>query len=425
MQFDNVMLIASAEVIAVLLIFCGILFYQNRALRKRIAKFKGRMEQLVVELRAAKKVPSPTPQAAEPEPPQNKFKDHLNDQLSLTKEHHASLKSSQDIVLDLSPETELPQRAAALRYAMLLAEKEAWANVEEGQPPKWEVLKFKYEQIFSFYEDYLPEPEAGSNDEAEALHQELLNAKKRINNLEKFKALFFDLEEKWEASKQTAQTHYDNLSQMAEKVDDRDAFETALNNYHSAYGDVSKLIEGGVEGTDILGGPDAAPDQKTAGELRHLRAVAADQHRIITGLQEKLKNAKNEEDREQIVNNLQEELDKQQRFVQESETCIQLMEDELKATNKELTQLKDRLKTLPSLKTQLQEAKEQRDAYELKMYALTSENRKLKKQAKEDSSASAITVDVGETSKLKKELTELETRYASLEEKYLDLKIQQ
>src|SRR5690606_3632484 len=113
---------------------------------------------------------------------------------------------------------------------------------------------------------------------------------------------------------------------------------------------------------------------------------AADQHKLITELQAKLKNAQTDEARNEIIESLKDELNKQARFVQESETFIQFMEEELRSSNKQISQLKDRLKTLPSLKTQLQEAKEQRDAYELKMYSLTSENRKLTKRLKDDPS---------------------------------------
>lgn len=418
MQLDNLALIATAEALAAFLLFSLLLLYQNRRLKKLIQKLQERMEQLVAELKAAKL------QAQKPKPsaPAEHFKDKLNQQIQLTKEHHASLGSEQDIVLDLAPDTPMPLRAAALRYTVLLAEKEAWANTEEGEPPRWEVLRDKYEQVFNFYEDFVPPSGEGATaEEVEALNQELKTAKKRINNLEKFKALYFDLEEKWEASKKNAQTHYDSLSEMASKVEDPEAFENALSSYHAAFNDVAALIEQGI------GDPSAQVEshlsEQNAGELRHLRAVAADQHRIITQLQEQLNAASTDEERNSLVDGLKDELSKQQRFIQESETCIQLMEDELNNANKEISQLKDRLKTLPSLKSQLQEARSKSDQYEMKVYALTSENRKLLKKMKEEGSSS--NVDHEEMDKLKRELTDLEDRYANLEEKYLDLKLQQ
>ncbi|MFL0802135.1 MAG: hypothetical protein K6L81_00330 [Agarilytica sp.] len=427
MQLDNIALIAAAEVAAVLLIFCIILLYQNRSLRNLIKKLQGRMTELVGDLKTAKSSPPP-PEAAADTPLAlcKSFLDHVGDQIEITRDHHKSLSPDRDIVLDLAPDTDLPRRAAALRYAMLLAEKEALLSVIESEDEEinWSLIRGKYQQIFDFYEDYTPEAEeVADHADIEALNQELTNAKKRINNLEKFKALYFDLEEQWEESKNKAQEHYNDLSAMASEVENGDKFESALEGYHASYGNIDKMIQQGVGDPETIIETVKVTDAETAGELRHLRMVAADQHKIITELEEKLKGANSDEERNQIMEGLKGELDKQKRFIQESETCIQLMEDELNNAHKELDQLKGRLKALPSLKTQMQEMRKQKDEYELKVYALTSENRKLTKKLKEDKSS--IPVDNGDAAKLKKEVADLETRYANLEEKYLDLKLKQ
>lgn len=431
MQMDNIPLIAAIEVALVLLVLSLILFAQNRSLRKLVKKLKARMEQLVEELQAARRAPPQAPQqapaAVKPEKTATPktFLAYVNEQLELTREQHASLQPDRDIVLDLAPDTELPRRAAALRYAVFLAEKESITAGELiGDDFDWSIMRKKYQQIFDFYEDYTPEPEqVADHAELETLATELQNAKKRINNLEKFKALYFDLEEMWEDSKQQAKTHYDDLSAMASELQDKDKFEQALESYHSAYNSISKIIENGVGDPNAIVDIEKITDEETAGELRHLRIVAADQHKLINELQNKIKNADTQEERNVIVESLKGELDKQKRFMQESETCVQLMEDELKNAHKELDQLKGRLKTLPSIKSQMQEMRKQKDEYELKVYSLTSENRKLIKKLKDEKNS--ISVDDGQAAKLKKELTELETRYANLEEKYLDMKLNQ
>ncbi|MFL0808835.1 MAG: hypothetical protein K6L76_00330 [Agarilytica sp.] len=430
MPFDNIALIAAAEIALVLLVVCLFLFIQNRSQKRVIKKLQDRMLELVEDLKSAKSSAPQEPQEEEPESHADvckTFLDQINDQIEITREHHTSLEPDRDIVLDLAPDTELPRRAAALRYAMLLAEKEAVMaaiEFEDDTAFDWSKIRGKYQQIFDFYEDYMPEPEEVSNHEdLDALNQELLSTKKRINNLEKFKALYFDLEEKWEASKQEAQVHFNDLSEMASQVEDSDRFESSLKNYHEAYTSIDGMIQDGVAAPETIIETVKITDEKTAGELRHLRIMTADQHKIITELEEKLKGATTDEDRNEIVDGLKTELEKQKRFMQESDTCIQLMEDELQNTHKELDQLKGRLKALPSLKTQMSEIRKQKDEFELKVYALTSENRKLNKKLKEESSASPMVVDSGEAKKLKKDLTDLEERYANLEEKYLDLKI--
>ncbi|PCK10048.1 MAG: hypothetical protein COA42_00150 [Alteromonadaceae bacterium] len=438
MQINSFAFIIAAEVAVVFLLLSVVLALQNRNLKNIIKKLQARMQEIVGDLKVLQ---NNTQTTQEPTPPSvsevsapddtassevRSYLDQISEQIQKTRDQHKRLGSDRDIVLDLAPDSELPRRAAALRYAMLLAEKEALTNTEDGEP-KWELLKFKYEQIFSFYEDYTTEPENGaSQEELDMLAEELTNAKKRISNLEKFKALYFDLEEKWAESKTEAQTHYDNLSQMASKIEDTDdseAFEGALMDYHAAYSDVNQMIESGIESSNIVEG--GKLNDATSGELKHLRSVAADQHRIISELQNKLKlaAASDNDISANLIDNLKTELNKQQRFIQESETCIQLMEDELRSANKEGEQLRSRLKALPAMKTQLKELGNQKDEFELKVYAITSENRKLLKKLKEERSAAPV--DDGRSTKLKRELIDFEARYAALEEKYLDLKIQQ
>jgi len=49
----------------------------------------------------------------------------IEQQIETTRDHHKTLKSGQDIVLDIAPEAPLAHRTPALRHAMLLAEKNA------------------------------------------------------------------------------------------------------------------------------------------------------------------------------------------------------------------------------------------------------------------------------------------------------------
>ena len=423
MNLSNLILIASLEVAAVLLIVCILLTIRNSSLKKLVNKMQARMEQLVKELRTRKQDSAPPPPP--PQEPAPSYDDLINAQIQNTKDHHTSLGSEQDIVLDLAPDIPMPLRATALRHAILIAEKEALA-LSDGDEPDWSVIRTKYEQIFSFFEDFSePSPEntdQGVNpEELEALEKDLENARKRISNLEKFKKLYFEMEEAWEASKKEAKTHYDNLSEMASQVDDTVAFESALENYQSSYGKFNNLFQDtSAATTEII----TVSDPGAASEIQHLRTVAADQHRIISELQAQLEKAQSAEEKTELIDNLKEELNKQARFVQESETCIQLMEDELNSANKEMDILRSRLKALPSLKEQLKDVTSQKDSFELKVYALTSEKRKLEKQLKENK-GSISSGSSEDTTKLKKSLADMETRYAELEEKYLDLKLQQ
>lgn len=413
MHANSLYLIAAAEIAGLLLLVCVFLVFQNRSLRRVVRKLQERMEQLVQDLKLARAARREKPQESGPS-----YKQMLDKQLEQIRDHHQSLGNEQDIVLDIDPETPLPRRVAALRYAILLTEKEA-ASANPHASANWKMLERKYEQLFRFNQDYSGK-DSSAEGELDALREELTAAKKRINNLERFKALYFDLEEKWQDSKHEAKSHFDSLTQLTASADNADEIEAALHAYHNSYGDLGRMIEAGVDGATIISG---TQKDETAGELRHLRAVAADQHKIITELQRKLREASTAEAREEVVTELQGQLQKQIRFVQESETCIQLLEDELTNANKELEQLRGRLNQLPQVKTELKLLRDQNDDYELQMYALKSENRRL--TSKMQQLASAPPPDDNENRQLKKALMEMESRYAELEEKFLDLKLQQ
>lgn len=429
---ENIAVIISIEVAAILLIICAFLLYQNHSLRRLIKKLQDRMKELVDDL---KNTYDKHKQASE-EQNSRSFIYYINDELLKTKKYHAKLDSDRDITLDLSPDTALPRRAAALRYAVLLAEKEAILNTpDHEEPPDWLSIGKKYQQIFSFYEDYAP-PTEENTENVDALNQELENAKKRIENLTRFKTLYFELEEKWKTSKDEAQHHYNNLSNMMSGIEGGAEIEDTLNSYHNAYNEIETIINRDIGSTTTVVEKVHVRDGQALGELRQLRVVAADQHQLIGELQAKLTATDSQEERTQIITSLENELEKQKRFMQEADTCIQLMEDELDNAQQEVDDLRRRLSKLPDIQNQIHESEKLNEIYKHKVNTLTSENKKLTQQLEQQSMAAKTRQDQvansvstsgndEETSKIKKELQELETRYANLEEKFLDLKMSQ
>jgi len=409
MEPSRLLLIISAEAVVILIAVTVFLIFQNRNLRRLVNQLKQKAQKLLSQLKQPSAGPQHSAQA-------KGYLDFVEQQIDATISHHESLNSTRNIVLDIDSESPLPHRTAALRHAILTAEKDAFATDDK---PDWRSLRSRYEQIFSFMEE---ESSEGSSDAGPAMAQlkeELENAKSRVNNLEKFKQLYFDLEAKWESSKAQAQEHFDNISSMASDLDDTGKLNTALNDYHSSYNEIEKIIDRGS--ADII--EVAGKDYNSLAEIEHLRSVAADQHRIIEGLQDRLRNASSEEERTQIVQGLQDELNKQMRFVQESETCIQLLEDELSVALKDVEILKTKLNHMPQIKSDLVDMRNRFDQMELKYHSAVSDNRKLQKQLKENKSSS-IGADSAEVSKLKQEINDMAKRYNELEEKFLDLKLQ-
>lgn len=413
MGTSNLILIFAAEVIALSLFAIAILVLKNRKLKNLISKMQKRLDEMVKQLR--QKRPAPTEPAPQPatNAPSESYQDHLDTQLELTKDYHYDLGSRQDISLDLDPDSPLQRRTAALRNAFLVAEK---ASVVEDQPVDWDLLATKYQQILAYNEDYAPQVEQSTED-LTLLEEELEQAKKRINNLERFKTLYFELEEKWESAKSKANEHYAELKNLASSSDQSEGLETLIENYHLSYQSIDTIIEQGLS-TDIEVGPSSATH---IAEIQKLRDVAADQHRIITELQEKLASAHSIEEKSEVVEGLQTELQKQARFLQESETCIKLMEDELNHANDQIDMLKSRAVMVPQLKAALKELQSNADRRDQIVDSLKTENRRLAKKLQLAQEAPPESND--EARKLRAELTNLQSKYNDLEEKFLNLKL--
>lgn len=436
MNSSNLLLIVFAELAALLLVVSIFLGVQNHSLRRLVAQLKdkaqgilGELKQAKLEAKAAQK--ALTEQAAVDDTPPPNYLELLEEQIELTRTHHSSLNSGQDIVLDIAPESPLVHRTPALRHAMLLAEKNALAQIQNGEAPDWDELAKRYETIFNFYEDFQGAentPEAGADSaELEAVQTELENAKKRVSNLEKFKQLYFDLEEKWQNSKAEAQTHFENLTSITSNLENGEEVQNALQDYHQSYNDFSTMLEQGIEaGTTVADAENKSDALDAALEIKKLRAVASDQHKIIEGLQKQLMSAKTEDERHNVVVDLQGELQKQMRFVQESETCIQLLEDELNTAHSDIEVLKAKVNQLPEVKADYIDLRRQYDEMETKYHLHISENRKLQKKLQAASSSSTDnSASAAEAARLRKELAEASSKYNELEEKYLDLKMNQ
>lgn len=413
MGTTNFILILSAEVIALCLFVIAVLLLKNRKLQRLMGKLQKRMEELLSQVRTTKQPAQPPPPP--PPPPPISYSERLDGQLELTKDYHYNLGTRQDIALDLDPDAPLPRRTAALRYAFLIAEKEASAD---EAAINWDFLATRYQQILAFNEDYSPEDNSHLTADLEQVREDLVQAKKRINNLERFKSLYFDLEEKWDKCKTQANETYTELKSFAEKSEQKEDLEKLLESYHNSYEGLGELIiQGTNEGLNAdLNNPDAHLT-----ELRRLRTVAADQHKIISELQEKLSTSNSLEEKTEIVQGLQTELQKQARFLQESETCIQLMEDELANANQEIETLRSRAMQAAQLKQVVKELQSSADTREQIVDSLKQENRRLAKKIK--LTQEAPPEDNQEVRGLRKELSSMQSKYNDLEEKFLNLKL--
>ncbi|MEY4588917.1 MAG: hypothetical protein RL497_993 [Pseudomonadota bacterium] len=401
----NFLLVLALEAFGLALVAVVVLLFQNRKMRSLLNKLQGRMHELVDDFKKNREEQLKKPTARE-----ETYLHYINQHIELTKKHHFSFRGGQDIMLDLDPEAPLPRRIAALRHAILIAEKESHSQILNKT--NWDLLSARYQQLLDYNKTYDNTP-ANNNGDIDQLKEELETNRKRIANLEKFKSLYFDLEKNWQESKGKANQYYDEMSNLITQGNRPEELAPILQNYHTAYSSFNDQIEAGIETAPIK------YDEQSHKELLRLRNVTVDQLRTINELQAKLTTASNDEQREAIVKELLGELQKQERYMRESETCIKLMEEELRNANKEIEQLRVRSAQSGQFRARVKELQSAEEANQHIIQSLKQDNRRLMQKLK-----NIAPEDNNETRTLRRELTATKAKYAELEERYLDLKLQ-
>ena len=168
----NLLFFIAVQLAVVLLIICGFLIYYMGRQRGLIKK----LEEKIIDLRESLSVSRADVKSAQQELSSQQqtmtkdFVEYLDDEIDITVEYHQQLNPTQDIVLDIALDSPLERQATALRYAFLIAEKEARYAGEEGVS-SWQVLQTKLQQIVQFYESAAAAVLESDNDELDKLEQ--------------------------------------------------------------------------------------------------------------------------------------------------------------------------------------------------------------------------------------------------------------
>ena len=428
MQVSHTLIIVAAEVYIALLVCALIFFLHARKLKALIRRQQEKLVELLRERKEIQDKPAAVPETVTS--PTQSYKSFLNEELENTAAQFSTLSPDADISAEQPLDSPLFQRILALRYAFLRAE-ELGTTEPMGTEDYWSI----FQQALA---PFLPQPVSSDNNEE--LLAELETSKKRIENLEKFKRLFFDMENQWTDAKNNAANYYAQLMAMSEGVSDREAFTTTLQHYNNVYDNIHETVIQHTQNPDSVISTKTInitrQDPRAADEIIKLRNVAADQHRIINTLQRKLEEAVSPEEKEVVIQELQQQLQRQIRFVQESETCVQLLEEELHKAQEELaaaertieekmTLSEENLRMKNALHDFTMESKDMvTNITELENEndALKQNIRQIQKDSSESTAAPAPEVQL-ELKQIKNEFSNLKQQYAELEEKYLDLKL--
>lgn len=420
MQLSNYTVLVLLEIFLVLIATGTLLAIYAYNQRKLIRRQQERLKLLISEL---KRLKLPTVEITG-----NTYKTHVSSQIVATRNRYIGLFPDGDINLEQPTENAPTNQALALRHQFLLIEEIA---INKGDGPlriNWQAFEDSLDRLL------------GKIPNNDALAELAIN-KKEIANLEKFRQLFFEMEEHWQEAQQEAQSYYLQLQALAKDANDSDQFSQVLERYNNVYRGIDNDFNTGrttfanqahhigeqkiIEVTKI--------DLRSAEEIIKLRNVAADQHRIINQLQKRLAQAITAEEKEAVIGELEQQLQRQVRFVQESETCIKLLEDELSTATEKTNKQQLRLNLLADTEQENQRIKETLQNFVLESKALMSdllsaenENKKLQEELKQLQSQLESNPTDKQGNDLKDahlDLLALKNQYADLEAKYLKIKL--
>jgi hypothetical protein len=365
MPESPIVLLVIAEVAVALLLLCVFLLLHVRSLRQLVAA----LEEKIISVRDTLKTTRQDFKAVRQrlfereQNPSLSYGEQIDAQIDATRNYHLSLDPDRDIVLDIEPDTTMERQAAALRHAFLIAEKEA-ALASENEEIDWGILHGKLAQIIQFYQqgaaaaqplqaidlDNLDElsPQT-DNGELETLREQLATQSRQVANLEKFKKLFFDTEEKWRSATTLADQYRQQLLARTQEIGDT-GIDELLTQYTNAYGNFGAELadeRGHARGAGHVIEIDA--ERPSVGravianqeEMLRLRNMAIDQHRMIVSLRQQLDNANSLEEKDAALAELHKQLERHERFLKESDICAKQVEAELERTlmrNHELEQ---------------------------------------------------------------------------------------
>lgn len=413
MQVPTLVLVVAIEIYLALLIATFALLYFSFKQKKLIKRQQSKLKELIDTVK----------NTLSPElPPAKTYKQFIYEQLDITRDRFGFLAPRSDIAGIQPLDVPINQRIVALRYAFLRAE-ELGTTTVQGSEGYWDTFKQTLEPLLQSPPEALP----GDSDNGE-----LETYKKRVENLEKFKKLFFDLEKRWNEAQANAQGYYNELYALADGVEDRERYEMLLGRYNDSYNDINQYIyatSGAINGVpqenktiNII-----RQDPRAAEEIMKLRNVAADQYRVISNLQRKLEEAATAEEKDLVIKELEQQLQRQIRFVQESDTCVQLLEEELTKANEKIAEQEQQLDSDHHLEEENQRikqtlhdfTKESKDLL-INIEELEKENDELKYNL--DEAIPGAVPQNGNATQIQAEFAELRKQYAELEEKYLELK---
>jgi Sec-independent protein translocase protein TatA len=299
-------------------------------------------------------------------------------------------------------------------YQIMTAQLSAMENSNEPEIA-WEKIT---NELTPLIQNYLNVPKSAVVEaEGSELQEKLDNASQRLQNLEKFKALYFELQEKLSSSVAEIEALNHQLSELSVGSENHEQIMSIIEKNKTHYIEMGQMI--GMDNeqhhasvADSMDYSDAIINERKD-EIKRLKHQIAQQFEEIWTLQSRLSNNNSDD-----VNpdDISAGMDTIIRQMKDAEMCIETMDMEIQTLSSELSNAKNRIKELEAegsgTKGGITEAEKEamvaRFAQESKemmgcITGLEDSNAEQSKQIKT----------------LEEKLSQLETEYASMEAKYL------
>ena len=291
---------------------------------------------------------------------------------------------------------------------------------------------------------------AQADSEQSKLQEIIDNQKRHIENLERFKKLFFDADEKWHTASLQAEQYRQELMEKSRQFNGGEDFDDLLAKYSQVYNDFGATLAADKDT------PRAAEPAREVGseapsvgrviianqeEVQRLRNMAVDQHKMILRLRQELEGAQSVEEQQRMIEELHKQLERHERFLKESDICTKQLETELERVLEENHALKMKVMQIKQEKaTSTADSQGDADAEQMAniiqdftrqssemlnaLEQLEAECNELRQRV-----AGVASADTPQIEQLKQqlasaqqELLTLQTQHIELEERYLELK---
>lgn len=428
MQLPTYLIVVAVEIYVLLIVANVLLLLHVRRQRKLARLQQEKLQHIVGEFAQLTLPPSAAPVANE-----QTLQQYLEAQRAAIHHRYTELTSGGDIMSPPTADQGEEIKALWLRYKFLEIESAVLSRDDASQQAAWKTL---FDHLLTLWNDARPSTPQAEDDEQTQDTTELEEYKQRVANLEKFKQLFFTMEQQWEAADKQAQIYYQQLLALAQG-ENNPLFTELLEGYRHVYGDLSNSFEvgrGNFSSSPSLTAPLTVQvsriNTQSSEEIIRLRNVAADQHRTINQLQKRLEDAVTVEAKDRVIQELKHQLQRQTRFVHESETCIQQLEQELTSASEKINQQQQVLLSAAEAQIELDRAKELLEQFAEEsrhfiadIFELETANDQLQNTVAPADQKTSNPEDKATIEALQTDLAALKKQYLELETRYLDLKL--